>query len=188
MSTFFTSDWHFGHANIIKYSNRPFADKYEMDRSIIVSHNSVVQPEDTVYFLGDIGFSDYQYVAKVINRLNGIIHLVKGNHDNKLLKHSEVRSRFASVNDLLEVTIPDQQGHRGGQKIVLCHYAMRVWNKSHHGSWQLYGHSHGSLAELRNSLQFDVGVDSHSFFPWSYEEVKAKMKTKEFQPIDHHGA
>jgi hypothetical protein len=32
-----------------------------------------------------------------------------------------------------------------GQPIVLCHYAMRVWNRSHHGAWHLYGHSRGNL-------------------------------------------
>ena len=33
------------------------------------------------------------------------------------------------------------------QDIVLCHYAMRVWQKSHYGAWMLYGHSHGTLPD-----------------------------------------
>jgi calcineurin-like phosphoesterase family protein len=64
---------------------------------------------------------------------------------------------------------------------------MKVWNKSHHGAWHLYGHSHGSLPDDINSLSFDVGVDSHDYKPISYEEVKRIMKKKIFKPLDHHG-
>ncbi len=45
-----------------------------------------------------------------------------------------------------------------GQPIVLCHYAMRVSNRSHHGAWHLYGHSHGNLPEGPTSLSMDVGI------------------------------
>jgi hypothetical protein len=43
---------------------------------------------------------------------------------------------------------------------------MRVWNRSHHGSWHLYGHSHGRLPEPPTLLSMDVGVDTHDFRPW----------------------
>jgi len=65
---------------------------------------------------------------------------------------------------------------------------MRVWNKSHHGAWHLYGHSHGTLPDDKNSLSFDVGVDCHNFTPINFEQVSAIMKKKNFKPIDHHGA
>ena len=57
--------------------------------------------------------------------------------------------------------------------ITLCHYAMRVWNKSHFDAWHLYGHSHACLGSVGKSL--DVGVDNHDFFPWSFDEVKDYM-------------
>ena len=42
--------------------------------------------------------------------------------------------------------------------VVLSHYSFRVWNKSHHkASYNLYGHSHGNLKGLYNSV--DVGWD-----------------------------
>lgn len=53
LRTFFTSDSHFGHANIIRYCQRPFADADEMDSALIRIWNSVVDPRDTVYHLGD---------------------------------------------------------------------------------------------------------------------------------------
>ena len=73
------------------------------------------------------------------------------------------------------------------RRIVLCHYAFRVWNKSHRGAWHLYGHSHGSLPDDPNSLSFDAGVDCHEFTPISYERVKEIMAEKRFLPVDHHG-
>ncbi len=41
-----------------------------------------------------------------------------------------------------------------GQPIVICHYAMRVWNRSHHGAWHLYGHSHGNLPDTPTSRRY----------------------------------
>ncbi len=63
---------------------------------------------------------------------------------------------------------------------MLFHYAMRVWNASHHGSWHLYGHSHGTLPDDITSLSFDIGVDSQHYKPLSYDEVKAIMSQKEW--------
>ena len=54
------------------------------------------------------------------------------------------------------------------QLVVLCHYSMRVWDRSHYGSWHLYGHSHGNLPPLKNSL--DVSVDC-----WGYRPVSIDM-------------
>jgi len=64
---------------------------------------------------------------------------------------------------------------------------MRVWNKSHHGALNLYGHSHGSLPDDPHALAIDVGVDCHNFTPISFEQVKKIMSKKTFKPIDHHG-
>jgi len=74
-----------------------------------------------------------------------------GNHDKRLGKLKEDCCWF---DNLAEVSIH-------GQAIVLCHYDLRVWNRSNRGSWHLYGHSHGRLPEVPASLSIDVGVDTH---------------------------
>jgi calcineurin-like phosphoesterase family protein len=66
----------------------------------------------------------------------------------------------------------------GKQGIVLCHYARRVWPHSGRGAWHLYGHSHGNLPDEPLSLSMDVGVDTHIFLPWHFEEVKEIMEAK----------
>ena len=193
---YFTSDTHWGHANIIKYSKRPFLfdpsrgfvdrnlDVDRMDEALIKNWNSVVRPEDTVYHLGDFAFyKDQRKTINVLRRLNGNKILIRGNHDKYL--EQDVLNMFGAVHSYYELKVPDRDV--GKQMIILCHYAMRVWNKSHHGSWMLYGHSHGTLPDDPNSLSFDAGSDCHGYTPISYEQVKKIMSKKTFKPIDHHG-
>jgi hypothetical protein len=47
-----------------------------------------------------------------------------------------------------------------GQPIWLSHYAHRVWMRSHHGAWHLYGHGHHSLPDDPHARSIDVGVDA----------------------------
>lgn len=186
---FFTSDTHWGHANIIKYCSRPFKSVEEMDDTLIKNWNHVVKPGDTVYHLGDFAFyKDQKHTRNVIRALNGNIVLIRGNHD-KYLEPETLRA-FNSVHPYYELNVSDKDNSRGKQRIILLHFAMRVWDKSHHGSWHLYGHSHGTLRDEnydKNSLSFDVGTDCHGFAPISYDRVKQIMATRTFKPIDHHG-
>ena len=188
--TFFASDHHFGHRNIIKYANRPFEDVDEMNEALIERHNSVVRQCDIVYFIGDFAFySDPMVIVNIIKRLNGEKHFVSGNHDKALI-NDHVMKQFQSFSraPFKEIYVADPDARGGKQSITLCHYAMRVWNKSHHGAFHLYGHSHGSLPDDPNSRSFDVGVDCWNFTPVSYEQVKEVMAKKNWKPIDHHGA
>ena len=172
MNTFFTADTHFGHRNIINYINRPFTSVEEMDETLIQNWNNVVQPLDVVYHLGDFCFGN---PWKYLDRLNGYIKFIIGGHDKELSKRiynkfndSDMMKKNFIYGNLLDVIIDKQL-------IVLCHYSMRKWNRSHYGSWHLYGHSHGNLPPL--GLSFDVGVDTNDFYPYSLDDVSNKMKT-----------
>lgn len=181
MASYFASDYHLGHANVIKYDGRPFKDVYEMDEAIIANHNSVVGDEDDFYFLGDFSFSKSR-TEEYMQRLNGRKFFIKGNHDNhQIIKLYKEYGTY--LGELAEVDVE-------GQRIVLCHYAMRVWNKSHRGVWHLYGHSHHSLPDLNNSLSFDIGIngDGYKYTPLSFEQISRIMSKKTYKPLDHHGA
>jgi calcineurin-like phosphoesterase family protein len=156
-----------------------------MNSKIIENHNSLVKPDDICFFLGDFCFGDLSQWEYYRNQLNGNITLIKGNHDK--IQNGQVAHLFDGVYDYLELKVNDKDARDDTQLIVLCHYAFRVWNKSHHGAWHLYGHSHGTLPDDPNSQSFDCGVDCHNYKPLSYQEVKNIMKTKSFTPIDHHG-
>lgn len=183
MATFFTSDTHYFHKNIIKYSNRPYRSVEEMNAALIENFNKKVRPIDTWYHLGDFGFAQPQELRKIKLQLNGIGHLILGNHDHA----KDFYGSFETVGPYKEIKIPDPDAKQGIQRIVLFHYSGRVWNQSHRGAWQLYGHSHGTLYNDPNLLSMDVGVDPCGYNPISYEEVKELMKKKTFKPIDHHG-
>ena len=136
-----------------------------MNEALIKNWNSVVNVGDTVYHLGDFSFLPKNETEYIFNRLHGIKFLILGNHDHNVTKH------WSGVFQYKEINI-------NGTEIVLMHYAMRVWNKSHHGSWHLYGHSHGTLPDDGKSLSFDVGVDCHNYHPISFEKVSEIFGTK----------
>ncbi len=176
---FFTSDHHFGHENIIKFCNRPFANAREMDQVMIERWNEKVKPQDTVYHIGDFGITYKENLETILNQLHGKICLIAGNHENAAKQN---KKRFEWIKDYYELKVKDPDCSNGVQRILLFHYAMRTWRGAYRGNWHLYGHSHGTLPDLENQLCFDVGVDCHDFYPLSYEEVKAIMATKNWVP------
>ena len=181
----FTSDTHWGHHNIIRYCNRPFESADEMDQKLIENWNELIGENDIVFHLGDFAFKGSNSIKHYRDQLNGRISLLRGNHDAK--QFGQLTPHFDGVYDYLEIDVEDKDANQGWQRITLCHYSLRVWNRSHHDSWSLYGHSHGTLPDDPNSLSFDVGVDCHDYKPISYNRVKEIMATKTFTPIDHHG-
>ena len=175
---FFTADTHFGHNNIIKFTKRPFVSIDEMNNKLIENWNAKVAPNDEIYHLGDVALMSGQTLTPILEKLNGKIYLIKGNHEVAALQNEK---KFEWVKDYHELIVKDTDAHRGERLIVLFHYAMRVWNASHHGSWHLYGHSHGTLPDDITSLSFDAGIDCHHYAPISYEEVKTIMAKKQWK-------
>lgn len=181
----YTSDTHWGHRNIIKYSNRidPATGRQfdltpegveKMDELLITNWNAVVAPDDDVYHLGDFAMGKTA-APNIARRLHGHIHFIWGNHDSDQVRGLDC---WASSQPYLE--IKDQ-----GKLIILSHYAHRVWNKSHHGSLMLYGHSHGSLPGTDQSL--DVGVDCWGLAPTNLDAIMARMRTlPRYKHDDHH--
>lgn len=140
-----------------------------MDQAILERLNNSVKHNDILYFLGDfcIGGKARALAYRKQIRCERIF-AVPGNHDKETRKLTDA---FSWLNNLAEVSVH-------GQPIVLCHYAMRVWNRSSHGAWHLYGHSHGNLPEIAASLSMDVGVDAHDFCPRHFDEIRAYMAAR----------
>jgi len=187
MAIWFTADTHFGHSNIIRHCNRPFASVAEMDEKLLRNINDRVSPEDTLYHLGDFAFrttSPEEYRAKI--RCRKIV-LLLGNHDPQTLDGSvkpAFASLFSGVHSLLRIKV---QLRGSAQLIVLCHYAMRVWDASHRGSWHLFGHSHGKLPDDAGRLSWDVGVDRNEFAPVSLPAIAEIMARKAAAPAVEPG-
>lgn len=168
-NAWFTADFHLGHFNIIRYCHRPFTDTKAMNEAILDRLNSSVKVNDVLYFLGDFCLGGHDDVLAYRKQIScRAIHFVEGNHDRTT---RQLQQLFASWSSLSEVRI-------GTQRIVLCHYAMRVWPHHARGGWHLYGHSHGNLPDEPLSLSMDVGVDTHDFRPWHFDEIEAVMRIK----------
>jgi len=183
-TVWFTADHHFGHANILRYCNRPFGSVAEMNATMADRWNSVVGQQDVVYHLGDIFWMPSGDARTLRGWLNGRICLVRGNHDRTA---DSIKTCFEWVKDYYELKVDDPDAVDGRQRIVLCHYAMRVWNHSHYGAWDLFGHSHGTLPDIPGSLAIDVGVDCHDFTPIPYETVKSIMHARRPEGASSHG-
>jgi calcineurin-like phosphoesterase family protein len=173
MKTFFTSDTHFDDEYAILYFNRPFKNIDEMNGVIVERWNSVVTQMDTVYHLGDFTLEDIGHFTKWVSQLNGNINILPGSHDDPWLKDFVASEKVQVLPPLVSVEFPEIMMGTYPQVIVLCHYSMQVWDRSSHGSWHLFGHSHGKLKGI--GLSFDVGVDCTEFRPLSLEEVVSRM-------------
>lgn len=170
---YFTSDHHFSHGNIIKYCNRPFSSVGEMDSVMVERWNWMVSPKDVVYHLGDFCLGNQETAFEYFKRLNGQIYLVPGGHDKRWIRPNLC---YTGPNCVVRMLPPLHTITLDKQVIVLCHYAMRVWDRSHYNSWQLHGHSHGGLPGV--GKQIDIGVDCWDFYPVSLEEIKNVMENR----------
>jgi calcineurin-like phosphoesterase family protein len=166
MSTYFTSDHHFGHAGALGLYRRPFATVAEMDRQMIDWWNMVVGPEDEVWHLGDFAFRQRPArVASLLRALHGRKRLITGNNDDSPVIGCD---GWESIQPYAEVNVD-------GMHLVLCHYyPFRTWRNMGKGWANLHGHSHGRLKPLPR--QFDVGVEVWNFRPVQLAEVIRGLK------------
>jgi calcineurin-like phosphoesterase family protein len=174
--TYIVADTHFGHKNIIKYSNRPFKSVWEMDAEIIKRWNSVVEPNDDVYHLGDFAFASEGRIFEILNQLNGNIHLIWGNHDQTIEKSTALQGMFVWCKDYHVL-------RHSGEQFILFHYPIFEWNKMHRGAYQCFGHVHGST-KGRGGRSIDVGVDCHDYYPIPLERVVELLSNAEI--FKHH--
>lgn len=166
--TFFTSDQHFGHFNIIRFSHRPFATVEEMDAVMLANWNSKVKGDDTVYVLGDLFFRAAA-VEPILKALNGRKHLIVGNHDGGWMGRVNLSDYFVSVQTLKEIDLD-------GKHLVLCHYPMLSYPQSRCG-YMVYGHIHNNVGDdywplvARRPRMLNAGVDVNNFEPVTFEEL-----------------
>jgi calcineurin-like phosphoesterase family protein len=172
---YFTSDLHFSHEGVIKWSNRPFKNVDEMNEVMLSNLLETVKHGDDLYFIGDLSW-DNEYTKFFFDKIKHInFHWILGNHE----KGSDTfRQRCKSMSPLKEIKLST------GESVTLCHYPMVTWNKSHYGSFMLYGHhhanSHGTdqLATRAPGKMLNVNVEFHDYKPWSEKEIIDYMATR----------
>jgi len=177
MTTWFTSDTHYFHNNIIKYSERPFENVEEMNEALVQNWNNLVSVKDTVWHLGDVSFGSEEDTVNLMRRLNGTKHLLFGNHDDDRWNWEKI---FKSVQHYKEMKL-------NKHKLIMFHYPILSWNGGHRGSWHLHGHCHSNLDNHnKGNTRLDVGVDGHNYKPINFDRIFEILNDNKFLSLDHH--
>jgi len=163
-NVWFTADTHFGHENIIHYCDRPFDNAKDMDATLIANWNAVVKPKDHIWHLGDVAMGprskDSQYVGRIVRKLNGVKHLITGNHD-----HNK-RNWFIEVGF---DTIHYPYTLLPGKPFYSLIHNPHEW-KGVPGAMLLCGHVHTAWRRKGNTL--NIGVDQWDYTPVSLATVQ----------------
>lgn len=181
---FITSDLHLMHSKPFLYEPRGFTSIEEMNETIVEKWNKAVKPDDTVYNLGDFAMNDVEVAISYIQRLNGHIIWIAGNHDSK-----------AKIDKILGACWQQDLSYCGyadtlkAHKFIfyLSHYPTLTSNMDdtglQHRVISLHGHTHQKTNFLYpdNPFIYHVGVDSHNCYPVNIEEVIADIKNRYFE-------
>jgi calcineurin-like phosphoesterase family protein len=185
---YFSSDWHLSHANILKYDKRPFKNIGEMNGVILGEFCKTVGKGDTFYFLGDFCFNKEltKLYLQTLEATGADLFFIKGNHD-----HSDTIKLYEKFGTYL-----GEQYSKiiiNGTQVVLNHFAMRIWDRSHHGSYHLYGHCHDKLERDPWGRSMDVGIMTSyrinkNWKPFEWGQLFSILAKRQPKIIDHHGS
>lgn len=165
------SDTHFGHKNIITYENRPFCSVEGMNNHLIKKWNELVTNDDLVYHLGDVYMQmSRSDIMNVLNKLNGDIILVLGNHDEDNFNFFRKCGRFIEVSPY-PIVVDDW--------IILSHEPMYMGKNTPYVN--IHGHVHG---DSRYASVSETGgcvcVEKSNFYPIDFDKLKLDIELLKF--------
>lgn len=179
---FISSDYHFNHDREFIWKARGFKSVDEMNETIIANHNAVVAPEDDVYLLGDLalGGGGPDVLAKnkaLIERLNGKLHVIWGNHDTPSREKMYVECKNVCYNFIPRAETLNYKGYH----FYLSHFPTLTSNLEKESLKQctlnLFGHTHQETNFYQGlSFLYHVGVDSHNCYPVLLDNIIEDMK------------
>lgn len=176
MTTWFTSDIHFGHENIIEYSERPFDGVPQMNAAIVSHWNQVVAPDDIVYIVGDLCMGKMDDSLPVVSQLQGRLRLIPGNHDRlhpmyRSKKHYDTwDGRYrdeAGIEVVKSVLCRIDVGHH--RSVLFCHFPYagdhtgetdRYVSERPPDKGEMLVHGHVHDAWRQKGRQINVGLDA----------------------------
>lgn len=172
-----TSDTHFFHNKTFVYEPRGFPCIEDMNDAIVERWNSVVKPKDIVYHLGDVMLNDNDKGMEYLKKLNGEIHILRGNHDtNNRIDLYAAAPNVVSTGDYATVI------KYGKYSFYLSHYPTLTSNFDNNASLKvhvigLFGHTHQQENFYQdNPYMYHVGMDSHNCYPVSIEQIIEDIK------------
>ncbi len=165
MSVFFIADTHFGHTNIIEYENRPFQSVKDMNEHMIRSWNGQVNHQDKVFFLGDFGIGDKEYLSQIVVRLKGRKHMIMGNHDKGRTVKWWLDAGFHEVSEF-PIIYKDFY--------MLSHEPLYVNRNMPYAN--IFGHVHSNPAyQTCTSQTYCVSTERLNYKPIDFETLKKEI-------------
>lgn len=203
MATYFSSDLHVGHGNIIRYSGRPYlsaasvrdddprfvdaADVAAMNADLVRRWNSVVGPRDDAWVLGDAAMGRIAESLPVVGQLNGVLRLVPGNHDRCWVGQRKGVERWRGeylAAGFAEIVDDPEPLAVAGRRVLLHHFP--YVGDSHdedryarfrpvdRGEWLFCGHVHEKWRQ--RGRQVNVGLDAWGGYPVALDELAALVE------------
>ena len=177
----FTSDPHFCHDKDFVWQVRGFESIDEMNAEIVRRWNERVYPDDDVYVLGDLTLGNVEEGIRLIAKLNGYLHIMRGNHDT-----DKKVERYLELPNVVEVKCADILKYK---KAIfwLSHYPTITANYDDDKPWAqhlvcLFGHTHQEQPFYNdNPYMYNVGMDAHNCTPISIEEIMSDIRNKKQQ-------
>lgn len=172
-----TSDWHFGHDREFIWKARGFTSVEDMNEHIIAAHNTVVQPDDNVYVLGDLMLGDNKTSIEYIKRMNGKLHIVWGNHDTDSRK--AMYNTLPNVVESGYVLVLKYKKHH----FYMSHYPTLTGNLEKESLMQmtlnLFGHTHQTTNFYMDMpFMYHCGCDSHNCTSVLLDDIIEEMHQK----------
>lgn len=166
-----------------------------MNFKLVENWNSVVQKDDRVFHLGDVGRSKFKELRGLIKSLNGYKILYMGHHDF-LSEDSLTYWRNIGFKEVFP------HGYAGYlySNIVMCHYPIQTPHLQYDKLGKslrkvldskdidynlplicLHGHIHkmkrGYHETVKSSQRINVGVDFNDYTPLSIDEIMIKIQS-----------
>lgn len=195
----FTSDTHFGHDNIIRYCDRPYAEVAHMNLDLVSRAAAVLAPGDELWHLGDVALGLLDQTLTYLAAIAADVTLVAGNHDRCHPSNGARAERFAEVYrercQLAQLILTSTSLElSNGEQVSVCHfpYADLVldgqedrhgrivtdrfarWRVADDGGWLLCGHVHNAWRQRGRMI--NVGVDAWGGRPVSEAEIAALIE------------
>ena len=188
---YYIADCHFYHSALNeRMDKRGFPDVEAMNEYMIEKWNSKVTNSDTVVILGDLSLGNVDQTNELINRLNGKLCLIVGNHDKYVNKPGFDKDRFLWIDNYREIT--DSQ-----KKVICSHYPIPFYEgqyrKRHNGdpkTYMLYGHVHETRDEdlmkkvislIQDTAYYPIGSDKESAIPCNM--INCFCKKSDYTPL-----
>lgn len=177
MAIWVTSDWHFGHDREFIWKARGFASVDDMNEHIIAAYNAMVKPDEDVYVLGDLMLGNSTNGIEYVKRMNGKLHIVRGNHDTD--KRIIEYEKLPNVVEIQNAIVFKYAKHH----FYLSHYPTLTGNLEKESLTQmtlnLFGHTHQQTNFYMDMpFMYHAGVDSHKCAPVALDDIIREMHEK----------